>query len=397
MNLADNIMKITQFETFVLGTPWRNLSYIVLTLEDGTTGVGESRILGKTHTLQAYFKDIRRHIVGHEVHDIEALYRRITLLDFGVAHELEMTALAMIEMACWDCIGKLAGEPVYKLLGGKVRDRVPAYANGWYKGERTPEFFAEAALKVKERGYLGLKFDPFGNGDLELERSEFRKSIAIIEAVHGAVGDSMELHIEMHGRFAPHQAIEIARAIEPLHPAWIEEPCRPEDLQALCKVAQHTSIPIATGERLYSAHQFVELFEMRAADIIQLDPTQCGGILEAKKISSTAETYSLMVAPHNVGGIVSTMAALHLFLTLRNGKVLEHFNDFTDQFVKQTGSPYPEVVDGYFHLPEGPGWGVELDLDVIRQHPPRTVDGVIQDPGLNMFVKSEWNQRDGTR
>ncbi len=388
-------MKIKSYETFVLGTPWRNLSYIVLTLEDGTTGIGESRILGKTHTLQHYFKDIRRHIVGHDVHDIEALYRRITLLDFGVAHELEMTALAMIEMACWDCIGKLAGQPVYNLLGGKVRDRMPAYANGWYKGERTPEFFAEASLKVKENGYRGLKFDPFGAGDLELERSEFRKSIAIIEAVHAAVGDELQLYIEMHGRFAPHQAIEIAKAIEPLKPAWIEEPCRPEDLQALRKVANHTSIPIATGERLYSAHQFVELFEMRAADIIQLDPTQCGGILEAKKICSTAETYSLMAAPHNVGGIISTMAALHLALTLRNGKVLEHFNDFTDRFVKQAGHPYPEVVDGYFSAPTGPGWGVELDMDFIRQHPPQSVDGVIQDPGLNMFVKSNWNQRDG--
>ena len=388
-------MKIKSYDTFVLGTPWRNLSYIVLTLEDGTTGVGESRILGKTHTLQHYLQDIRRHIVGHDVHDIEALYRRITLLDFGVAHELEMTALAMIEMACWDCIGKLANQPVYKLLGGKVRDRIPAYANGWYKGERTPEFFAEAALKVKEKGYLGLKFDPFGAGDLELERSEFRKSIAIIEAVHAAVGDELQLYIEMHGRFAPHQAIEVAKAIEPLKPAWIEEPCRPEDLQALRKVASHTSIPIATGERLYSAHQFVELFEMRAADVIQLDPTQCGGILEAKKICSTAETYSLMAAPHNVGGIISTMAALHLSLTLRNGKVLEHFNDFTDRFVKQAGHPYPEVVDGYFGLPEGPGWGVELDMDFIRKHPPASVDGVIQDPGLNMFVKADWNQRDG--
>ncbi len=390
-------MKIVNFETVVLGTPWRNLSYIILETDEGITGVGEARILGKTHTLQQYLIDIRRHIVGWDPHDVEALFERITLLDYGVAHELEMTALAMVEMACWDIIGKSAGKPVWQLLGGKVTDRVPAYANGWYKVARDPSQFGDAARKVKEAGYLGLKFDPFGAGNLELSGAEFRKSLDLIGSVHDAVGDQCQLHIEMHGRFAPHQAIEIAKEIEKMNirPAWIEEPCRPDDLKAMTKVAQHTYLPIATGERLYSANQFRDLFPLRIVDIIQLDLTQCGGVLEAKKIASTAETYNVMVAPHNVGGIITTMATLHVMFTLRNGKILEHFNDFTDQFVKQAGSPYPEVVDGYFQLPEGPGWGVELDLDFIRKHPPEYANGIIQDPGLNMFRKSEWNKRDG--
>lgn len=388
-------MKIVDFQSLVLGTPWRNISYLVIELEDGTTGIGESRILGKTQTLHTYFQDIKRHIIGHDVHDIEALYERITLLDFGVAHELEMTALAMIEMAHWDCIGKLAKQPVYKLLGGKVRDKVPAYANGWYKGPRTPELFHEAAKKVVKAGYTGLKFDPFGAGNLELSRKEYKLSLDIIEAVADAIGDNAQMHIEMHGRFAPHQAVEIAKDIEHYKPAWIEEPCRPEDLPALKQVAQHTTIPIATGERLYSANQFRELFELRCVNVVQLDLTQCGGILESKKICSTAETYSVMAAPHNVGGIVSTLASLHLILTLRNGKILEHFNDFTDQFVKKAGHPYPEVVDGHFSVPEGPGWGIELDMDFIRAHPPAIENGIILDPGLNMFKKANWAQRDG--
>lgn len=388
-------MKIVDYKNFVLGTPWRNLSYIVLELEDGTTGVGEARMVGKTHTLQAYFQDIRRHIVGHDVYDIEALYERITLLDYGVAHEVEMTALAMIEMAHWDCVGKLSNVPVYKLLGGKVREQVPAYANGWYKGPRTPELFSEAAQKVLDAGYTALKFDPFGAGNLELSREEYALSMDIIEAVNDVTRDKARMHIEMHGRFAPHQAIEIARDIEKYKPAWIEEPCRPEDVPALQKIAQHTIIPIATGERLYSANQFRDLFELRCVDICQVDMTQCGGMYESKKIASTAETYNVMVAPHNVGGIISTAATLHLMFTLRNGKILEHFNDFTDQFVKQAGSPYPEVVDGHFQLPEGPGWGIELDLDFIREHPPGKNGDVILDPGLNMFKKANWSQRDG--
>ena len=387
-------MKITGYRTFVVSTPWRNLTYLVLETEEGFQGVGEARVLGKTHTVLEYLKDARRHIIGHDVFDIEDLYRRFTLLDFGSPGEVVMTALALVEMASWDIIGKKADLPVYKLIGGKVHDRIPAYANGWYTGERTPEAFATAAKKVVDRGYLGLKFDPFGNGNLELSRPEFRKSIELIEAVHSVTGDNVQMFIEMHGRFAPHQAVEIARAIEPMHPGWIEEPCRPEDLPALRYVRDHTSIPIATGERLYHAQQYRELLQERLCHVIQPDLNQCGGLLETKKICSTAESYSIMAAPHNVGGIVTTVASLHLLFGLRNAKILEHFNDFVDAEIKQVGSPYPEVVDGHFSLPTGPGWGIELNETFLESCKPRIENGIISDPGLNMFVKADWNKRD---
>src|SRR5206468_2664536 len=232
--------------------------------------------------------------------------------DFGKPGEVVMTGLAMVEMACWDLIGKAWRQPLYRLLGGKVRTSVPAYANGWYRVERTPQAFAEAARRVAERGYLGLKFDPFGNGDLELTRPEFRRSIELIEAVHEAVGQRLQLFIEMHGRFAAHQAVEVARAIERLAPGWIEEPVRPGNLEGLRAVRRGTSLPIATGERLYGAQEFAPLFALGVVDIIQPDITQCGGILEVKKIASTAETHGIVVAPHNVGGVVSTTAVLHL-------------------------------------------------------------------------------------
>jgi galactonate dehydratase len=381
-------------QTYVVGTPWRNLTYLVLETDAGIVGVGEARVVGKTHTVVEYVRDIRRHIVGHDPHDIEDLYRRCTLLDFGSAGEVVMTGLALAEMACWDIIGKEVGLPVYQLIGGKVRDTIPAYANGWYTVEREPEQFAAAAKKVVDRGYIGMKFDPFGSGDLELTRKEFRTSIELIEAVAEVAKDKAQIFIEMHGRFAPHQAVEIAKAIEHLQPGWIEEPCRPEDLGAMEYVVQHTSIPVATGERLYRAMQFRELFERRCAHIIQPDLNQCGGLLEVKKIAAWAEAYSIMVAPHNVGGIISTTAALHLIATLRNGKILEHFNDFADPDVQQCGSPYPQVIDGHFQLPKGPGWGVELNLDYLRSHDAkRSKDGVILDPGLNMFVNDKWHER----
>lgn len=386
-------MKITGYRTYVVGTPWRNLTYLVLETDEGLTGVGEARVLGKTHTVLEFLKDTKRHFIGHDVYDIEALYRRFTLLDFGSPGEVVMTGLALVEMACWDIIGKKANLPVYQLIGGKVHDRIPAYANGWYKVERTPEAFAEAAEKVVAKGYKGLKFDPFGNGDLELTRKEYYKSLAIIEAVYSVVGDEVQMFIEMHGRFAPHQAVEIARAIEKYHPGWIEEPCRPEDLPALRYVMDHTDIPIATGERLYHAQQYRELLSNRLTHIIQPDLNQCGGLLETKKICSTAETYSIMAAPHNVGGIVTTVATLHMLVGLRNGKILEHFNDFVDSQIKSCGTPYPEVVDGYFNLPGGPGWGIELNEEFLTSQAPPSDDGIYRDPGLNMFVNAEWNKR----
>lgn len=386
-------MKITGFQTYVVGTPWRNLTYLVLETDAGIRGVGEARVVGKTHTVAEYVKDVERHIVGHSVYDIEDLYERFTLLDFGSAGEVAMTGLALVEMACWDCIGRGADLPVYKLIGGQVRDKIPAYANGWYTVEHTAEAFAAAAQKVVDRGYLALKFDPFGNGNMELTREQYFRSIELIEAVHSVCGDKVQIFVEMHGRFSPHQAVEVARAIEKFNPGWIEEPCRPEDVGALQMVARHTTIPIATGERLYSANQYRDLFPLRVVNIIQPDINQCGGLLEVKKIASVAETYSVMVAPHNVGGIISTTAVLHLMAGLRNGKIVEHFNDFADEEVKQAGSPYPEVIDGYFNLPQGPGWGVDLDFDFLESHRAAERKGVILDPGLNMFKDPLWNKR----
>ena len=170
-------MKTTGFRLLQLGTPWRNLSYIVIETDEGISGIGEARVLGKTHTVAEYLKDVERHFIGHDPFDIEALYRRFTLLDFGKPGEVVHTGLAMVEMAFWDIMGKATNQPVYKLLGGKVQDKIQAYANGWYTVERTPGSFSLAASKVVSRGYKALKFDPFGNGDLELSRNELFNKI----------------------------------------------------------------------------------------------------------------------------------------------------------------------------------------------------------------------------
>ncbi len=165
---------------------------------------------------------------------MQRMYRN----DYARAGEIAMSAIATIEIACWDIVGQALGKPVYQLLGGAVRDRIKAYANGWYTVERTPDEFHQAAKRVIEKGYRALKLDPFGAGFYELDRAEKNKAIALVEAVRDAVGPDTELLIEMHGRFNPATAVAMARELEPFKPAWIEEPVPPENLVALKRTAE---------------------------------------------------------------------------------------------------------------------------------------------------------------
>src|SRR6266702_6239306 len=182
-----------------------------------------------------------------------------------------MSGISGMEIACRDIGGRATAQPVYRLLGGAVRDRIKAYANGWYTVERTPAEFHEAARRVIARGYRALELDPFGSGAYELSPRERRHALALVEGVRDAIGPDSELLVEMHGRFTPATAVSVTRELEPYNPAWIEEPVPPENLKALAKVAEQVHVPIATGERIHTRHDFRELLELQAADILQVD------------------------------------------------------------------------------------------------------------------------------
>ncbi|OLC53055.1 MAG: dehydratase, partial [Chloroflexi bacterium 13_1_40CM_4_68_4] len=329
------------------------------------------------------------HILGTDPFAIEDLVRRMYRNDYARAGQIAMSAIAVVEMACWDIVGKALRQPVYRLLGGPVRDRISAYANGWYTVERTPEEFHAAAKRVRAKGYDAVKLDPFGDAYYELPAAERRRAISLVEAVRDAMGPDGEVFVEMHGRFTPAIAIGIARDLAPFRPGWIEEPVPPENLKALAKVARRVEIPVASGERIHSRHEFRELFEQQAADIIQPDLTMSGGILETRKLASWAESYYVLVAPHNVGGAVSTAACLHFAAVAPNFKILEHFNDFAEPFIKAAAPGNPDVREGSFALPSGPGLGVTLDRDVVREHPRREIH-------FDLF-KEEWHLRQAAR
>jgi galactonate dehydratase len=383
-------MKIVDVKTSVLGTAWRNFTIVRVITDEGLEGVGEVRMLNHTDALRGYFAEaVPNHIIGHDPFEIESLVQRMYRNDFARAGEIAMSAIATIEIACWDIMGKALGQPVYKLLGGAVRDKIKAYANGWYTVERTPEEFHAAAKRALAKGYHALKFDPFGAGLYELERAEKVRVIALVEAVRDAIGPDNEILLEMHGRFNPATAIEMSRELERFQPSWIEEPVPPENLAALKKVAEKVTVPIATGERIHTRYDYRQLFELQAADIIQPDITHFGGLLETKKLAAWAEAYYILVAPHNVGGPVSTAAALHFAASTPNFKIQEHFNDFAEDWVKAAAPGNPEVIDGYFALPQGPGLGVKLDEEVLKEHPQ-------EDIFFNLFAEN-WHRRQAQR
>lgn len=364
-------MKITEIRTTVVGAPWRELTFVELLTDEGLTGLGEVRMVNKTDTLLAAVGELgRRHVVGLDPFDTTLLARRVGWEEFGRVGEVTASALAAFDVACHDLQGQALGVPVWKLLGGRVRDSVRAYANGWYRGERTPETFAALAREVVDRGYTALKVDPFGAASTQLNTAERTRSVDMLAAVRDAVGPGVQLMVEMHGRFTAGEAARIAALVEPLDPEWLEEPTPPGNASSLRAVRSRTRLPLAAGERTHTPAELREIVEDQLVDVIQTDLTHAGGFTGLRAIASWAATYDMVVAPHNVCGPVGTMANVHFAVATQNHMVLEHFNDFADPWVFDLVDGAPTVgPDGTFAVPQAPGLGVRLRPEVCAEHP----------------------------
>ena len=384
-------MKISDLRLTVVGTPWRELVFLELTTDEGLTGVGEVRMVNKTDTLLACIGELApRYVIGADPFDVERLAWNVQRGEYGRAGEVAQSALAAFDVAFWDLMGQSLGVPAWKLLGGKFRDRVPAYANGWYQAEREAGAIARLARGVVERGYRALKLDPFGAASAELPAADRRRAESIVAAVREAVGPDVQILIEMHGRFTPATAVRVAHMLEPYDPEWIEEPVPPENAAALAHVKAATRTPIATGERAHSIADIREFIETGVADIVQADLTHFGGFLPMKHLAGWADAHYLLLAPHNVCGPVGTMANVHFAVATPNYKVLEHFNDFADPWVQDLVDHPPRVSadDGCFGLPDRSGLGVRLNHDACAAHP-RT-------GGILRLFEAGWEKR-GTR
>lgn len=358
-------MKIVDARTIVVGNPWKNWVFVQLLTDEGITGVGEATSGLSTKPNEAAVHELKPLYLGQDPRDVTALWDRMVKGTYFTMNP----AMAGIEMACWDILGQTLQVPVWRLLGGKIRPRLRAYANGWYKGPREPAFFAEAAAAVVARGYTALKFDPFGDAYRFIDRDELTRSLAIVGAVRAAVGDAVDILIEGHDRFAVSTAIEIGRALADYRPFWFETPVLSTDIEAMIEVARSVPVRVVGGERSSQLGDFARLLHSRVIDVIQPEILRCGGVSGLTKIAALAEAYQAFVAPHNAQSPFTTVVNTHVGATLPNLLIQECFDDFLEPWSRTIMSGQARIVDGYIELPDGPGFGVTLHEAEMAKYP----------------------------
>ncbi|MBE2213481.1 MAG: galactonate dehydratase [Opitutaceae bacterium] len=361
-------MKISAIKTFICHAYRTNWVFVKVLTDEGLHGVGEATLEYREQTVAQAVRELERTLVGRDPGNIEAIWHQTYRDAYWRGGPVLMSALSGVEMALWDIKGKALGVPVYQLLGGKVRDAIPCYANGWFSPARTPEEFAEKARQAVAAGFRGLKWDPFGSAYLEIDKAPLRDALRCIEAVVTAVGPEVNVLIEGHGRFNVPTAIRVARALEDYDIHWFEEPVPPDNLEALVDVKQRSRVPIAAGERLYSRWDYQRFFALRCADYAQPDVSHVGGIMEVKKIAAQAEANHLAICPHNPSGPVANAASLQLAACVPNFTVLETMSaDVSHRRLICTERVVFE--GGKLRIPDAPGLGIDLDEAAIAAHP----------------------------
>jgi galactonate dehydratase len=362
-------MKITRLESWLANAGLRNYLFLRLTTDTGLTGIGEASLEWQEKTVQTLAHEwVEGRVLGRDPFDIEALVGGL-IRDQYQGGSTVMTAISGVEIALWDLIGKACGQPVYRLLGGRYHRRIPAYANGWYGGARTPAEYAARAREAVARGYRALKFDPFGTAWKDLAAGESEAAVATVAAVREAVGPGVGLMIEFHGRLSAGSAIAMIRQLERFQPVWCEEPVAPECLDLLAEVKRQARSTVAAGERLYTQADFYRLTVLRAADVVQMDIAHCGGISAAKKIAAMAAVQDLRVAPHCSVGPVALAACLHFDVSTPNFMIQEAFGEFDVPWRNHLVRGWNPIRNGEFVLTEEPGLGLDIDEAVIAEHP----------------------------
>jgi galactonate dehydratase len=379
-------MKLTGITTFVVGNPpphfgGRYFVFVKLETDNGSTGLGEAYCVPfSPHLVAQMCEDVfARYLEGCDPHDIESMWRRVYSSGFTQHPDLTlMGVLSALEMACWDIIGKEAGQPVYKLLGGQVHERLRAYTYIYPRpGDKAdvyhdPNLAAERAMLYLDMGFTALKFDPagpysaFDGRQLSLEALDLSERFC--KKLREAVGNKADLLFGTHGQMTAAGAIRLAKRLEAYDPLWLEEPVPPDAPEEMAKVARATSIPVAAGERLTTKYDFARMLDCGAAAILQMNLGRVGGLLEAKKIAGMAEVRHVQIAPHLYCGPVVGAANVQLATCSPNFLILESIEDWSGFHSEILKTPM-QFEDGHVIPPTAPGLGIELNEVVAAANP----------------------------
>jgi len=366
--------EIVDYELFEVPPRWL---FLRLETVDGTVGWGEPVVEGRARTVRAAVEELLdNYLLGEDPAPIEDHWQAMYRGGFYRGGPVLMSAIAGIDQALWDIKGKQFDAPIHELMGGAARERIRVYQ--WIGGDR-PSDVAEQAREQVEAGFTALKM----NATEEIERVDdpatIQAAVTRLRKVREAVGDEVDIGVDFHGRVSKPMAKRLVQELEPYEPMFVEEPVLPEHNDALPEIAQHTTTPIATGERLFSRWDYKDIFENGTVDVIQPDLSHAGGITEVKKIAAMAEAYDVAMAPHCPLGPLALASCLQVDACSPNAFIQEqsldiHYNETSDVLDYLADPSVFDYEDGYVEIPTGPGLGVEIDEAYVRDQAQKDVD-----------------------
>jgi galactonate dehydratase len=360
-------LKIRKIETFKFWVDWCNWLFVRITTDEGLVGWGEGSLHGAIESVETAIHEMGHHLIDEDPAGPEKHWHRLYNAWRWRGGAVFMTAMSALDIALWDLEGKRLGVPVHRLLGGAQRTELRAYASHWLSGVTTPEQAAEGAREAVRRGFTAFKCSLVTHQGLRTnEAAEIRKAATLMAAAREAVGPDIDIFIECSEFLSRRTAVMLDEALAPYRPGWFEEPIPFENAKVMGQLAREIRTPIATGERLLSRYEYRQLLEEGACKVIQPDLMHAGGFTETKRIASLADTYYVPVAPHNPGGMICTAAAMHLAAAIPNFFILEQMEP-QRAFRDQASTVPIRFENGCFILPDGPGLGVEPDLEVLKE------------------------------
>ena len=366
-------MKITDISHYIIHPGvGKNLCFVKIDTDEGVEGWGECYTQAdRDKQVVSHIDQLKRYLIGRNPMHIKH-FLQMSFDDFaGRRGAMDFyCAISGLEQAMWDISGKVCQVPIYMLLGGPCRDKIRVYANGWGGGNWDSNEIAEKAKKIADMGFTAMKFDPIpGPWRTFVDKKVERQAVENVKAVRSAVGPDIDILVEMHRRLAPMHAVKIAKEIEEFNPFWFEEPVLAENVDALASAKKAINIPVVTGEELYTKFEFREIFEKQAADIINPDVCNVGGILELKEIAAMAEPYYVVVSPHNYNSTTLGLSAtIQVSAAIPNFLITEYFVNFEELGKDISTHPF-EVDNGYIKLPTEPGLGMDLKEENLEKYP----------------------------